>query len=240
MNRLIITCATVPSINLQRGEYEVRTSDYLSSFYHANRFKNEFDSITIIECISKSEKYLEEVGIPVYYSNYNNDLNAYDKSMNEISHIWDFVKQDYIDDDDVIIKLSGRYILYDTSILSYFNNKEIDAVAKDADDIYRIVSSKGVEYGNEGVHTFLWGFRKKFFRQLYDYAVSVRAKGDNHQIEKMTKEFIIRYKLENITFRKPQKIIILSKDDKIGCITCLWSHVLDIGEGVPNFLKLYV
>jgi hypothetical protein len=220
--RLIITSAMVlPDTNPDCGNYEVRIADYLSSFYYANRFKNIFDSINIIECVSKNPDDFKGIDIPIHYSGFDNSAG---KSMNEINHIWNFLQHDYINDNDIIIKLSGRYILYNTNILSHFND-EIEAVAKDSDDLYEGVSSKGEEYGNEGVHTFLWGFRKHFFRDFFNYSQS----RNGEQIEKMVKEFMI----------SRTKTVILKKNQKIGCITCLWTHEPD-RQCIPNFVRTYV
>lgn len=229
---LLIHSAAYPQGHLN-NDYQVRRSDYLSSFYHALRHKDKFDNIWIVETFSKSPvDFLDNCGIPVFYSPFANNRSL---SMNELLHTKEFVDQDWIDDDDIIIKITGRYILCDTRILDYFKDG-IDFVAKDSDDLWKWASHVNDEYGNGGVHTFLYGFRKKFFKEIVDFANFINKPGQRDKLQ-------IEHFVKRITWNRPN-CIILDKNEKIGVITCMFNHRNDIGTTNyyvgSNFLRVFV
>src|SRR5579883_966493 len=159
MRHLIITAANFPAEQCSKTigyPFELRSADYLTTIQHALRFQNRFDSITVLETVAKQRlDYLEQAGIPVVYSNLQNDSS--NKGINEVRHLWDFIKQDKFADGDIFVKLTGRYVLLDTRILDHFM-EDSEIVAKDDGDIYHPSS--------RGVHTFLWAFRKRFLREF--------------------------------------------------------------------------
>lgn len=229
---LLIHTASFPDGHLN-NDYQVRKTDYESSFYHALKHRSDFDSIHLVETFSKTNvDFLDNSGIPVFYSKFANNRS---KSMNEILHTKEFVDQDWIDDDDIIIKLTGRYILYDTRILNYFK-EGIDFVAKDGDDLFKWASHVNEQYGNKGVHTFLYGFRKKFFKEIVDFANFVNKQGQRDTLQ-------IEHLVKRISWNRPN-CIILNKDEKIGAITCMFNHRNDIGKTDfligSNFMRVFV
>jgi len=198
---------------LSSDDLAVRLADYESCFFHCLKFKDDFDTMTIIEGIEKNKKIkeFEESGIPVYYSKMDNNRN---KGMNEFHHIWDFIKQDFIAEEDIIIKLTGRYIMTNTSILSYFDDN-IDFVGKIGVGLYIDTNS---------ILGCLYGFRKKYYRKMYDSIIN------NTHYEAM---------LFNVAKANPNTIIINDVNTKIGFITSIWSP----GGSFPkpaNFLKVYL
>jgi hypothetical protein len=200
MKHLIITSANFPEAECHATlghPHEVRLSDYLSSFYHALRFKGHFDSMAIIETVAITRlSFLENSGIPVYYSTFDNRYA--NKGVNEVLHIWDFIQQGKFQEDDVFVKLTGRYLLSNVDILGYFT-PEIELVAKNDGDLYHPSS--------RGVHTFLYGFRKSFFRQFI-------ARFDRASPDPI--EWAIK------AFAKGRKSVLLGKEKKLGVVTCLY------------------
>lgn len=156
MKHLIITSAIIPEKLCQQKlgySYEQRISDYKQSFDSALALKDNFDSITIIETYSKTKvDILEDSGINVYYSNFDNSFD--NKGLNEMFHIKDFLQHAKMSDDDTIIKITGRYLLDNDNIL----NIDSDIIAKFDGDIYNP--------NNRGVHTFFFGFKKIFLANL--------------------------------------------------------------------------
>ena len=202
MKHLIITTAIIPEeLCLQTigYSYEQRMYDYKNSFDSTLLLKDKFDSITIIETVSKEKvDFLEESGISVYYSKFDNHFT--NKGINEMFHIQDFLQKSNIDDNDLIIKLSGRYLIENASILSINN----DIIAKYDGDIYP---------GDRGVHTFFFGFKKKLFAEfinnldIFNYDVC---------IEWLVKDFMLNKGIE-----------ILDRHYNLGVITCLYSKELN-------------
>lgn len=145
MIHLIITSANI------KTHYEQRKEQYIKSISGAMACDYFFDSITVLECVSSYEDYLS--AYPVYYSKVSNTFP--EKGLNEMAHIKAFLEQSAIDEKDLVIKLTGRYLLDDSS---FFNKVKIledrfDSIFKDDSDIY-----KGLGY-----HTFLYCMRKSRF-----------------------------------------------------------------------------
>ena len=180
MKHLIITTAIIPKekcLNQLGYSYEQRMEDYKNSFESVLKLKDKFDSITIIETISKKKILeLEESGINVYYSKFKNSFT--NKGMNEMFHILEFLHNSSINDDDLVIKIIGRYLMENADIL----NIDSDFIAKYDGDIYP---------GDRGVHTFFFGFKKRLFMEFIE---SLDVTNNNYSsvcIEWLVKDFIL-------------------------------------------------
>lgn len=203
MTHLIILSATIPEdkcLEYLGYSYKERMKDYRNSFQSALLLKDFFSTISIIECIAKhSVKELESSAIEVYYSNFNNSYK--NKGINEVLHIYDFLKNYRIADNDTIVKLTGRYNIVSNSIINLGKN---DIVAKYDGDIYP---------GDKGVHTFLYKFKKSSFNKFVEWLdISNNNTYDNVCIEWLLKDFM---ELENIP--------ILNNNTYLGVTTCLYN-----------------
>ncbi|MNJ91747.1 hypothetical protein D3C87_94010 [compost metagenome] len=170
MIHLIITTANI------RNFYPERKQLYIQSIERALEFDYLFDSCTILECVSSDEAYLN--GYNVHYSKVQNEYP--EKGLNEMQHLKAFIEQSSFNEDDLIIKLTGRYILEDNS---FFNKikllaSDYDSVFKDDSDIY-----EGLGY-----HTFLYCARKSRFLEIIN---SLNYSKDNlDPIEWGVKDFL--------------------------------------------------
>jgi hypothetical protein len=145
---LVITTANIGT------HYQDRKEQYLQSIERALQFDYLFNSYTILECVSSNEVYLKD-----YNVHYSKVQNLYpEKGLNEMQHLKAFINQSSFNDDDLIVKLTGRYMLEDNS---FFNKVkllacEYDSIFKDDSDIY-----EGLGY-----HTFLYCSRKTRFLEI--------------------------------------------------------------------------
>lgn len=64
--------------------------------------------------ISSRYSFLSPMGCEVFFTN-NNFLPVYNKGIKELQDIFDCIDHYNIRDNDFIVKLTGRYILYDNS-----------------------------------------------------------------------------------------------------------------------------
>ena len=75
--------------------------------------------------------YLNDLGCEILYTNTNN-LNTPNKAVNEYLDIQEVIKHYNIKDDDMIIKLTGRYLLLDTSfietVISNIENYDVTGI----------------------------------------------------------------------------------------------------------------
>ncbi len=189
------------------GDCEQRKKDYIESFKCAYEFKRKFRSMTILETCSKTEvDYLENSKIKVCYSKFDNRFK--NKGINEIIHISEFLQDnDKILGRDIIVKISGRYVLKNTSIIYHFNN-DINFVAKDDGDIYN----------SDGVHTFLYTFRKNVIKNFIEWLDP--DMGDASFKEDIPIEVLMKHYVTNNPDCK-----ILDKYVTIGAITPKQNHV---------------
>ena len=114
---LIITT----SINNKHGvqNFEHRKNRYINSIKSSLEIISNDKTIKpiIVENNGHRQTYLDELKCDVVYTN-NNDLNVQHKGVNELLDIKQVINQYNIQDDDIIIKLTGRYKIVDSS---FFN-----------------------------------------------------------------------------------------------------------------------
>lgn len=114
---LIITT----SINNKHGvqNFEHRKNRYINSIKSSLEIISNHKTIKpiIVENNGHRQTYLDELKCDVVYTN-NNDLNVQHKGVNELLDIKQVINQYNIQDDDIIIKLTGRYKIVDSS---FFN-----------------------------------------------------------------------------------------------------------------------
>lgn len=110
------------------------------------------------------------------------ELDGYGKSPKEFLSIAMLLKEMdalCIDDDEFIIKISGRYMLVDDSFLSKVKEAQQNALVN---AIIRLCDYDTQQY------TFLYAIRYKYFKQFYQQHVSILDYGKN--IERATLEFL--------------------------------------------------
>jgi len=130
---LIITTCINNRFGIQN--YDIRKKEYLHAISTSiSYFPVEINPI-IVENSSASPTYLDNFkhngeNIPVLYTG-NNDQNINNKGVIELFDIKDVIQHFSIKDDDIIIKLTGRYILKSPLFLNeVIKHPEISAFIK--------------------------------------------------------------------------------------------------------------
>ena len=98
--RVIFTSAIIDEY------YEERKLEYLDSYNKLLEFFKK-DDIFIVECFLNEKSFLEEYQ-DVFYSNANN-VYIRNKGVKEALSLIKFIESNDIDDDEIIIKHTGRY-----------------------------------------------------------------------------------------------------------------------------------
>jgi len=116
--KIILTSAIIKDF------YEERKDEYKKSidFFENIGFKND---IFFIETVIKGDSYLEDFGVNVFYSK-TNDNNLRNKGVKEIIAIKKFFEDKIINDNEIIVKLTGRYKFISDSFLKEIKNGEND------------------------------------------------------------------------------------------------------------------
>lgn len=125
---LIITSC----INNHSGiiNYQERKDRYIMCINNVKNIIKDYNIIpVIVENNGKRVTYLDELGIPIIYTN-NNKYSRH-KGCNEALDIKHVINVLNCDDNDIIIKLTGRYKLLDDSFIKdILTNIEYDAYIK--------------------------------------------------------------------------------------------------------------
>jgi hypothetical protein len=100
--------------------FDQRKNEYTQSFEVLKSFGLE-ENIHIIECTAKFDTFLDKLTSKVFYTNQNYKYK--NKGVNEILNIKFFLDNHLIDDEETIIKLTGRYILQDNSFIEACKEK---------------------------------------------------------------------------------------------------------------------
>lgn len=83
----------------------------------------------IVENNGQRETYLDNLKCDIYYTN-NNNMKWKHKGQNELLDIKDVINHYKIEDDDIIIKLTGRYKLLNSNFINLVKNSNYDAIVK--------------------------------------------------------------------------------------------------------------
>jgi hypothetical protein len=122
------------SINNKNGmdDYEHRKNRYMNSIESLLTLTEDlFIKPIIVENNGLRTTYLDELKCDVVYTN-NNILNVNNKGITELLDIKHVINKYQIQDDDVVIKITGRYKLLDFSFLELVmnNSDEYDVFIK--------------------------------------------------------------------------------------------------------------
>jgi len=127
---LIIT--TTINNKFGNSDYEHRKNRYLDSIKNAILLLMDYNiKIIIVENGNNNNTYLDNLGCDVVYTNNNNQVFKH-KGQNELMDIKSVIDKYNIQDDDIIIKLTGRYKLLNTHFIDniILNKDNYDAFIK--------------------------------------------------------------------------------------------------------------
>jgi hypothetical protein len=124
---LIITTCINNKFGIQN--YEHRKNLYLYSIRKTLEYIPKDIKVIIVENNGKRQTYLDDLGIDVHYTT-NNSNTYFHKGINELQDIYSVIQTYNIQDDDTIIKMTGRYHLLNDSFVNFVINNNYDAYVK--------------------------------------------------------------------------------------------------------------
>ena len=139
---LIITSANIDE------HFEHRRSQYIESINTAVKYAYSCLSITVLECFASKVPYLEDFNVV-----YSPVANVFpEKGLNELQHLKSFLLRSPISNDEFIVKLTGRYLLEDSTFFHkvLILKDQYNCIIKNDKDIYE----------GRGCHTFLFAAKK--------------------------------------------------------------------------------
>jgi hypothetical protein len=143
----------------------IRTTQYINGIFKLKKIlSNHLDvnqyEIIIVENNGERPTFLDSLGCKILYTN-NNSLKTPNKGRKELQDIFDCIRIFNINDDDFIVKMTGRYVLTDDS-------EFITAVKK---NVYDCIIKYGpyfkpVNYKMDDCITGLIGMRCVYVKQI--------------------------------------------------------------------------
>lgn len=158
----VLTCAHVglldvllnfrhAAFRLAYRDRVLRRRQYMESVQRFLTYRACFDKIYIVECVSRQAPLYLEKGNGVGCAVSRNSLDSTNKGINEFINVANFLKKTNLDGAQMILKMTGRYLLERGSFLEFCGESSADAVVRADSDVW---GDKG-----KGVHTCLFAAR---------------------------------------------------------------------------------
>jgi hypothetical protein len=162
---LILTTSIVNRIESSENREE-REKQYIDSISHTLSLLPNSIKPIIVENNGKRSTYLDHfqhnyIVVPVLYTN-NNDKIFKNKGVNEILDIKDVIKEFGIKEDDMIIKLTGRY-----KVISPLFFEKVIKYEKEKDAFIKFFSSESLSYKENDCILGMYAMRCLYF-QLFN------------------------------------------------------------------------
>jgi hypothetical protein len=111
------TIYVVITASLLESNWEERYQQYQKGIQQAIRLFQDIPHVKllIVENTGKTKSFLDDFGIPVLYTNTNQDIITPNKGIKELTDVFKAIEHYQMKDDDFLIKLTGRYFLHDNS-----------------------------------------------------------------------------------------------------------------------------
>ena len=123
---LIVTSSIIDKNQHTKKDDEFRKNTYLNSIKKTLAVLPNDITPILVENNGKRETYLDELDIPVFYTENNNNPLYYHKAVNEFADIHDVIKKYNIKDEDMIIKITGRYYPYHSYFFDLVCNEQLN------------------------------------------------------------------------------------------------------------------
>ena len=144
---IIITCCLI------NKDYEERKNKYIEGISQIIKLTKKIPNkkIVIVENNTTNKKtFLEKFGLDVIYTNSNNNIHTKNKGIKEMLDILTIIKKYKIKDNNLIVKITGRYILNENSnfikTLENYNPNKTDCIIRYSHWSKQIISNKRLKY----------------------------------------------------------------------------------------------
>jgi hypothetical protein len=181
--QIVYTAALIPY------KFDIRKTEYIKCLETLGRF-GYGDQIYVVHSGGDTPlSFFEEYSDHVIHTN-TNDLRLRNKGVNEAISVLKALQSFDFDDEDILVKLTGRYLLEDDYFLKYIeNHPECDAFARyltpcDPPKI-KIVAG-------------CFAMRGKYFKQCFRGFDFEKMETEEIDIEQTVQEFLQKLASENI------------------------------------------
>ena len=192
--KIIFTSATIKKL------YNERVVEYQASFDKISEFDFD-DKVQILECTKEEGVgYLEKMKGNVFFSKTHNP-NIKNKGVKEAMALMELFKNADFDDDEQILKITGRYMLQSSEFLNLVEKNEFDCYLT----------------RDDGGQVFFGCFSMKFklFKQMLNSFDLLSMEKEMINIEKVAADFIDKNRLNE---KRVEKINILCNINHYGIV----------------------
>ena len=181
--KILFTTALTPDF------YENRKKEYIESFDISKNLIG-LENIQIIECLKSDGDFLNGLTDKIFFSNTNDD--SLNKGVKEGKSIKKFLENNAFDDEEIIIKQTGRYKFISNL---FFNNLD-----KDVD--------VNVLYGeNNNCFFGVFAIKFKWFKHFINTLDFIYMENNFISIETLLSNYISK---QNLVVKKHEKIDVYS------------------------------
>lgn len=140
-----------------------RKTELIESINEILLYKESFRKIVILECLNKScPHYLTQFPDCETACSVSN-LKTNNKGISEFSNIANVIDKLSILDNEMIFKITGRYILKKPDFLNFVASDQSDYIVRKDSDVW---GDKG-----KGVHTFLFAARAFVIKEFHSWLI---------------------------------------------------------------------
>jgi hypothetical protein len=117
--------------SLIQSHYDIRKQQYITGITNNIRQLQkikDIGKIIIVENNGNIKSFLDDFNVDVLYTD-NNSINSTNKGLRELMDILDVIKKFDMNDDDFVIKVTGRYIIdHQCNLIDTINNYDINGI----------------------------------------------------------------------------------------------------------------
>jgi hypothetical protein len=157
---LIITSSIINKSKYSVVDDEHRKNTYLTSIKETLSHLPSYIKPILVENNGERDTYLDNLGIKVNYTN-NNEKEYYCKALNELDDIKEMIQKYNMQDDDIVIKLTGRYKVFESHFFDFIvkNEDKYDAFMK----YYNVCT---FEFSDEDCVMGMFGIRCNYLKEF--------------------------------------------------------------------------
>lgn len=160
------------------NDYDKRKEEYLASIEAMRSYGYE---PWIIEATNINSSFYDQLTDQIFYPQ-KNDSSLRNKGVNETMCMRGTLEHLPFQDEDIVVKLTGRYLLYKRDFLTLIENSESE---------YDAYVSYGKHFvGSDHIFTGCFAMRWKYFRKIIEELDVERAEREYISVEQLFAEFI--------------------------------------------------
>lgn len=185
---------------------KIRISQYKESIASVLKFSSLFDSIVVLECLKSRVPIYLKRGQGYKTAVSRNVLQSKNKGVQEFVNIGNYLLSSNVDGDELVLKLTGRYVLDGNFFPKLCAATDADVIAKEDRELW---GERG-----KGFHTFLFAAKARVLVQFRDWLMdnaALASLGDN-PVEWCFKEFVEQRNFNIRKVREPLSVRVRYAD----------------------------